>query len=109
MRLISFIGPDGAGTGVLDGERLVPLLDWPLADVDFLPDSLDDLRRRAAALKDAVEVDLASVQPLAAVSMPGKVICVGLNYREHAAEGGRRPADPTAPVLEVRQCRHRRR
>nr|MBA3236328.1 hypothetical protein [Chloroflexota bacterium] len=47
MRLISFIGPDGAATGFLDGERLVPLLDWPMTDVDFLPDSLDDLRRRA--------------------------------------------------------------
>ncbi len=61
------------------------------------PDSLDDLRRRAAALAGAAGIALQSVQPLAAVSTPGKVICVGLNYREHAAEGGR-PL-PTRPLL----------
>jgi 2-keto-4-pentenoate hydratase/2-oxohepta-3-ene-1,7-dioic acid hydratase in catechol pathway len=33
----------------------------------------------------------------AAVPRPGKIICVGLNYREHAAEGGR--AAPDRPLL----------
>lgn len=32
-----------------------------------------------------------------AVPRPGKIVCVGLNYREHAAEGGR--AAPTRPLL----------
>ncbi len=32
-----------------------------------------------------------------AVPRPGKIVCVGLNYREHAAEGGR--ATPPRPLL----------
>lgn len=34
------------------------------------------------------EVALADVRLLAPVPRPGKVICIGLNYRAHAAEGG---------------------
>jgi 2-keto-4-pentenoate hydratase/2-oxohepta-3-ene-1,7-dioic acid hydratase in catechol pathway len=40
---------------------------------------------------------LASVRPLAPVPRPEKIICVGLNYRDHAAEVGRDL--PTEPVL----------
>ncbi len=36
-------------------------------------------------------------RPAPAVAPPGKIICVGLNYREHAAEGGR--AAPDRPLL----------
>ena len=35
--------------------------------------------------------------PAAAIQTPEKIICVGLNYREHVAEGGR--AAPVRPVL----------
>ncbi|MGZ9159894.1 MAG: fumarylacetoacetate hydrolase family protein [Candidatus Limnocylindrales bacterium] len=36
-------------------------------------------------------------RPGPAVPRPGKIVCVGLNYREHAAEGGREP--PQRPLL----------
>lgn len=36
-------------------------------------------------------------RPAPAVERPGKVVCVGLNYREHAAEGGREA--PDRPLL----------
>lgn len=36
-------------------------------------------------------------RPAAPFPYPGKVVCVGLNYREHAAEGGR--AAPARPLL----------
>jgi 2,4-diketo-3-deoxy-L-fuconate hydrolase len=40
---------------------------------------------------------IADLRPGPAISRPGKVVCVGLNYGEHVAEGGR---DPTSrPVL----------
>jgi 2-keto-4-pentenoate hydratase/2-oxohepta-3-ene-1,7-dioic acid hydratase in catechol pathway len=38
-----------------------------------------------------------AVKPGPAISRPGKIVCVGLNYREHVAEGGR-PA-PERPIL----------
>ena len=40
---------------------------------------------------------IARLVPAPAISFPGKVVCVGLNYREHAAEGGREM--PTRPLL----------
>jgi len=40
---------------------------------------------------------VASLRPAAAVDRPGKVVCVGLNYREHVAEGGRE--GPIRPIL----------
>lgn len=97
MRLISYIGPDDAGTAVLDGERLIPLIEGLLEVVDFDPDALDHLRQRAAALDGAVGIPLDDVEPIAPISDPGKIVCVGLNYRAHATEGGR-PL-PTRPLL----------
>ena len=35
------------------------------------------------------------------IDRPGKIICVGLNYRDHAAETGRRAAGAPAPLREV--------
>ncbi len=41
-------------------------------------------------------VDLQSVQFLPPIGRPGKIICVGLNYRDHTAESGfEQPAYPT--------------
>ncbi|HEX5823858.1 MAG TPA: fumarylacetoacetate hydrolase family protein [Candidatus Limnocylindrales bacterium] len=40
----------------------------------------------------------ASVTPAAAVASPGKIVCVGLNYRDHIAEGAGREA-PEWPLL----------
>jgi 2-keto-4-pentenoate hydratase/2-oxohepta-3-ene-1,7-dioic acid hydratase in catechol pathway len=37
------------------------------------------------------------VELIAPIPVPGKIVCVGLNYREHATEGGR-PV-PTRPLL----------
>ena len=42
-------------------------------------------------------VPVADLTPGPAVPSPGKVVCVGLNYRDHVAEGGR--AGPTRPLL----------
>jgi 2-keto-4-pentenoate hydratase/2-oxohepta-3-ene-1,7-dioic acid hydratase in catechol pathway len=97
MRLISYIGPDDAGTAVLVGDRLIPLIEGLLDGADFDPDSLDYLRQRAAALEGAVGIPLDDVEPIAPIPDPGKIVCVGLNYRAHATEGGR-PL-PTRPLL----------
>lgn len=55
--------------------------------------SLPDL---AARLREGRPVDLARVDRLPPLAQIGKIICVGLNYRDHAAEAGRElPAHPT--------------
>ena len=97
MRLVSYLGPDDVGTAVLIDGRLIPLMDGYLTGPDLEPESLDDLRRRAETLKGATGIALEDVQVIAPVPVPGKIVCVGLNYREHAAEGGR-PL-PVRPLL----------
>ncbi len=97
MRLVSYIGPEDAGTAVLAGDRLIPVFDGFLSSLDLDPESLDDLRRRAAALEGAAGIPSDEVELIAPIPVPGKIVCVGLNYREHATEGGR--AAPTRPLL----------
>ena len=40
---------------------------------------------------DGTPAAISQLTPAPAVPRPGKVVCVGLNYREHVAEGGRDP------------------
>jgi 2-keto-4-pentenoate hydratase/2-oxohepta-3-ene-1,7-dioic acid hydratase in catechol pathway len=97
VRLVSFLGDDDGGTAVLVGDRLIPVFDGFLTGIDLDPEALDDLRRRAAVLDGAAGIPVDSVELVAPVPFPGKIVCVGLNYRAHAAEGGR-PL-PTRPLL----------
>jgi len=54
----------------------------------------------AAALAHAPRLDPAAATWLAPVAQPGKVICLGLNYAAHAAEGGN--AKPEYPAFFLR-------
>lgn len=54
----------------------------------------------ASELSAAEAVDPAQVQWLTPVARPGKVICLGLNYAAHAAEGGN--AAPEYPAFFMR-------
>jgi 2-keto-4-pentenoate hydratase/2-oxohepta-3-ene-1,7-dioic acid hydratase in catechol pathway len=59
-----------------------------------------DLAMHAADHPAGEEVALADVALLAPVPRPGKVICIGLNYGAHAAEGGN--AVPDYPAIFLR-------
>ena len=59
-----------------------------------------DLAMDPAAHPAGDEVAVGDVELLAPVPRPGKVICVGLNYRAHAAEGGN--AVPDYPAIFLR-------
>jgi 2-keto-4-pentenoate hydratase/2-oxohepta-3-ene-1,7-dioic acid hydratase in catechol pathway len=97
MRLVSYLGLDDAGTAVLVDGRLIPVMDGYLTGPDLEPESLDDLRNRAATLAGATGIALGDVRAIAPIPLPGKIICVGLNYHDHVSEGGR-PA-PARPLL----------
>ena len=98
MRLVSFFGPEDSGTGLLVGDRVIPLIDGTLADFDLDPEALDELGRRAAALEGAAGLPVDELELIAPFPSPGKVVCVGLNYREHVTEGGGRSV-PSRPLL----------
>lgn len=88
MKLVSFRNPATSAPewGVIDGERIIP------------PGVGVSLATRAAATTE--NHALAEVTLLPPVSDPGKIICIGLNYRAHVAEAGR--ALPDQPSLFVR-------
>ncbi len=54
----------------------------------------------SAAQATAQQVPLADVELLPPVPRPGKIICIGLNYRAHAIEGGN--AIPEYPAVFMR-------
>jgi 2-keto-4-pentenoate hydratase/2-oxohepta-3-ene-1,7-dioic acid hydratase in catechol pathway len=92
MRLFAFRDPDeGPTLGLLGGERrVVPLPAYSLTSELLHEDGLVSIRRAAPRLAGAIGHDRRRLTPMPAVE-PGKVVCVGLNYREHVAEGGRDP------------------
>ena len=79
----------GAETGVPDFASLAAVLRAGPAGLD---------RIRALADRDGREYGPADLGP--AVPAPERILCLGLNYREHALEGGR--AVPTWPDAFVR-------
>jgi len=60
-----------------------------------------DLAQNAARLATTGHVALADVELLPPVPHPGKIICIGLNYRAHAIEGGNAIPDYPAVFLRV--------
>jgi 2-keto-4-pentenoate hydratase/2-oxohepta-3-ene-1,7-dioic acid hydratase in catechol pathway len=97
MRLYTFRdGTGGYTTGSIDGSQVVVPDAWR---GDFSA-ALDDLEGYLAALDRGAPSErheLSDLRPAAAIPRPGKIVCVGLNYRQHVAEGGR-PA-PSRPLL----------
>ena len=85
--------------------RVIPatdlLADGPqtIGDVLADPGTLDRLREALAASPSSpsVGIPLDQLTLLSPVPRPGKVVAIGLNYREHAEEGGRET--PPEPVL----------
>jgi 2,4-diketo-3-deoxy-L-fuconate hydrolase len=101
MRLIRFgpIGKEKPGIMTADGKRRdlsAHFTDW---NYTFLADSgLDRLAKFFAAqsLHQLPAVDDA-VRWGAPIARPGKIICIGLNYSDHARESGM--AIPTEPIV----------
>src|SRR5579863_3631016 len=89
MRLVTFHRADGPPeAGIVSGSQITPL------GADMI--SLCAAGSVALASAGNPAIDLASVKLLAPVPRPPKFICVGLNYRDHAAESKSEiPAVPT--------------
>lgn len=91
MRLVTFMNADGRrGPGLVVGQGVVDLR-------RALPDDRLDMlallaghEGRLAALSEAAhqpaDFELSQVRLLAPIERPGKILALGLNYRDHAAE-----------------------
>ena len=102
MRMLSYDTGDGPVAGVLLGEHRVvsaSALGAPAADVRGLLAALDadGLRQLGELAASADEsVALADVRLHAPIVDPQKIVCIGLNYRDHAEETGQEI--PKAPM-----------
>ncbi len=101
MRLVSFHTGDGPAAAVQIGDDLVPVsaLEVPATTVSALLEVLDgdglrELEVRATETNE--RIPLTDVTLHAPITDPQKIICLGLNYRDHAAETGQEI--PTAPM-----------
>jgi 2-keto-4-pentenoate hydratase/2-oxohepta-3-ene-1,7-dioic acid hydratase in catechol pathway len=102
MRWVTVLTDEGPrACGLLNGEYVdVKAADpeAPASVRELLELGADYQRRLSAALlRGVVRHDPARARLLAPVPDPRKIICIGLNYRDHAAESGV-PA-PSEPVL----------
>jgi 2-keto-4-pentenoate hydratase/2-oxohepta-3-ene-1,7-dioic acid hydratase in catechol pathway len=105
VRLISVGSSAGERLGVVSDGRWVPAADLLTTGLGTIADLLDGGPADVDALRAAashVSIDeegkpLASAELLAPVPRPGKVVAIGRNYRDHAAEEGAEP--PPAPLI----------
>ena len=87
--------PDGAVRGLLASDPQYP------GDLrSLLADGDRALRDAYERLLGAGAIDARSMRWLPPIPVPGKIVCVGLNYAEHAAESGFKP--PAYPAFFVR-------
>jgi 2-keto-4-pentenoate hydratase/2-oxohepta-3-ene-1,7-dioic acid hydratase in catechol pathway len=102
MRLATLKTPQGPRPAVLTGDRYVDLI---ATDHRFPPSvrllladpALLTAARDVAARPNAVSVPAATARLHAPVHDPQKIVCVGLNYRDHAIES--KMPIPKEPVL----------
>jgi acylpyruvate hydrolase len=107
MRLVSYRSEGGAGWGVQVGEGVIDRrglgADVPASLPAFIercaqtPALLPRVAARAAA---ATPAPLSGLELLPCVPQPGKIVCLGVNYVDHAKEGGNTVAD--YPTLFLR-------
>ena len=92
MRLVTYDAGAGPRAGILDGDRVSGAFEGDVAAL---------LRGPGVAgltgLAGGAGVPLADVALLPALLTPGKIVCLGLNYRSHAEEAGMSP--PETPTF----------
>lgn len=85
---------DGSWSGLFADEA-----DYP-GNLDQLIANGANFEAVAKALEKGHQVDLAKVRVRAPLPRPGKIVCVGLNYRDHSAEAGFE--EPDYPTIFAR-------
>lgn len=100
MRLVTYDAGDGGRAGVLEGDKVVDA--WALLGEPHRGGLRELLAAgRVEELRGRLGDSGSPSHPLSAVALlppipdPEKIVCIGLNYKEHAAEvGAEPPADP---------------
>jgi 2-keto-4-pentenoate hydratase/2-oxohepta-3-ene-1,7-dioic acid hydratase in catechol pathway len=101
MKLVSYVSDSGFRTAAVRDGRFVDLNtadpSVPTSMRRLLEQGPEGLERARRAAQQGDSIDPDSVRLAAPVPDPEKVICIGLNYADHAAESG--IAVPSDPVV----------
>jgi 2-keto-4-pentenoate hydratase/2-oxohepta-3-ene-1,7-dioic acid hydratase in catechol pathway len=102
MRLVSYDAGDGQRAGVLEDDRIVDA--WAALGEphrgslrELIADGRVDDLRGTLGNSGSPSHPLGSVSLLPPIPDPDKIVCIGLNYAAHAAEGRQEP--PSAPTI----------
>lgn len=103
MRFLSFRGEGATRLGIVQGDEVVDLGSVaPELPADLLSllgsgaERLKSLQSKADAAPASARRPLAALELAPPIDRPGKIVCLGLNYADHAAEGGHaRPSYPS--------------
>ena len=103
MKLVSFKAAGRTSYGIVRDDRVIDLgahfgERWPTLRALLAADALDEAERLAAELPAELELATLILAPI--IPDPDKIICVGLNYRDHVAETGR--TETANPALFAR-------
>jgi acylpyruvate hydrolase len=109
MKIVGFKGQDGRRLGIVEGDQLI---DLQAADPNAPKDlgtwlrqnngdlsPLADLAKRAPA---SARVPMKRITYGLPVAVPGKIVCLGLNYLEHVKEGFQKDNIPKFPTIFMR-------
>lgn len=97
MKLISFTTGAGASYGILRDDGIVDAGKLLGPGYPTLKSVLAEPERLAALTGEGADVAVADVQLLPPIPDPGRILCIGLNYKSHIAETKR--DTPAYPML----------
>ncbi|WP_062014463.1 fumarylacetoacetate hydrolase family protein [Aureimonas sp. AU4] len=97
MKLLRYGEPGSEKPGLLDAEGAMRDLSGHLPDLGGAALSPASLARLAALDPASLPLAPAGARLGACVTRPGKFICIGLNYADHARETGKEP--PAEPIV----------
>ncbi|HRH51609.1 MAG TPA: fumarylacetoacetate hydrolase family protein [Panacibacter sp.] len=99
MKLIRYIENNKERTGVVINDALYDTNEFgeDYNEHFFATDGLKRLAQFVEANKDSLQPVLEGAKLASPVARPSKIVCIGLNYADHAKESGAAP--PTEPVI----------
>jgi 2-keto-4-pentenoate hydratase/2-oxohepta-3-ene-1,7-dioic acid hydratase in catechol pathway len=98
MKLASYVAGGREYCGVVVGDGVVTMTGHACLRDALAADALGEMRKTAAAAKP--DHKLTDIRFLPVIPNPHKILCAGVNYRDHAAEVGRDL--PKQPSLFIR-------
>lgn len=106
MKFISYFRDGQSRLAVTDGKVAVDLNDWDRSVPDDIVQAMSSGRDVLAAARKAIAggtgMPVSGLEFAPVVPRPGKVLCLGLNYADHAQEGGM--AVPDYPSVFMRSA-----